>query len=846
MRELNRFHLFIEGHTRHGAYTSHADWDPTRPQRRMRREEPIEHGRSLLERLDEAWQASQEQLNFRRSVVGIQGKQKVFLEFVSDPDFESALKQLDRARSGIEVVSVRERDGLEMATVAVPENKRAIFQRLIGKYVETAEQGERPKNKFVNSIEDIRWAVFESFWTDDPDLLPAPDEAIWWEVWLRIDPVPMTDVEAEDDAIEAQGERVDPVFRQFVDLVVSHQMTPTPVQPLVFVDRLVTMVFGTTEQMHWAVYGLDTVAELRKAKETPAEFLELPVDGQWEFLNDMRGRITPPGPAAPVVCVLDTGMTQGHPLIAPALDPADLHTIDARWGVDDRVGHGTEMAGIVLYGDLIAAMMSRHPVHLQHRLESVKLLPPRGFAPNQAHLYGSLTKQAVHLAEIQEPGRERVVCLPVTTTDFRDLGQPSSWSGAMDQLCVGTDGDLPRLVVISAGNLDQVVGRLYPDNNESEGIHDPGQAWNALTVGAYTTKFQINDAGHAAWAPVAPAGDLSPSSTTSLIWEDAWPIKPDIVMEGGNYGMEPATGTTLALYSLRMLTTGHQPLRYPFAEFGDTSAAAALAARLGATLQAHYPEFWPETIRALMVHAADWTPAMVQRGEESGLEGQDLMRYMLALYGWGVPNEQVALGSGANYLTMIIEDEFQPFTREGGRTKSNQMAYHTLPWPVEELERLGDLEVELRVTLSYFIEPNPARRGWKYRHRYASHGLRFEVKSPLETDADFATRVNQAAVAEYGRDRATVSDWNQWRLGPNLQTRGSIHSDTWTGTGAQLARKNGIGVRPVKGWWYERHQLGRWNSRARYALVVSLKVPPVGVDIYTPVYNQITVQTEIE
>src|SRR5256885_8145814 len=33
--------------------------------------------------------------------------------------------------------------------------------------------------------------------------------------------------------------------------------------------------------------------------------------------------------------------------------------------------------------------------------------------------------------------------------------------------------------------------------------------------------------------------------------------------------------------------------------------------------------------------------------------------------------------------------------------------------------------VEMRVTLSFFVEPNPSRRGWQSKFRYQSHGLRF-------------------------------------------------------------------------------------------------------------------------
>ena len=44
---------------------------------------------------------------------------------------------------------------------------------------------------------------------------------------------------------------------------------------------------------------------------------------------------------------------------------------------------------------------------------------------------------------------------------------------------------LRRQVVVSAGNAeDPNAWSEYPDGNDTDGVHDPAQAWNALTVGA--------------------------------------------------------------------------------------------------------------------------------------------------------------------------------------------------------------------------------------------------------------------------------------------------------------------------------------------------------------------------
>src|SRR5690606_24537506 len=112
------------------------------------------------------------------------------------------------------------------------------------------------------------------------------------------------------------------------------------------------------------------------------------------------------------------------------------------------------------------------------------------------------------------------------------------------------------------------------------------------------------------YQPIAPEGSLSPFSTTSQTWQAHWPLKPDVVFEGGNAAKD-AFGA-VPMPSLSLLTTHSKPNEYLFTTTNATSAASALAARMAAQLMAEYPELWPETIRALIIQSAQWTPAMLQ------------------------------------------------------------------------------------------------------------------------------------------------------------------------------------------------------------------------------------------
>ena len=263
----------------------------------------------------------------------------------------------------------------------------------------------------------------------------------------------------------------------------------------------------------------------------------------------------------------------------------------------------------------------------------------------------------------------------------------------------------------------------------TDSIHDPAQAWNALTVGGCTDKVLIDAVRYPGWQPLAERGDLSPCSCTSTTW-GKWPLKPDIVMEAGNMASNPALPDPDYIDDgLQLLSTGHDFIgQRPLVTFGDTSASAALAARFAAMVWAKYPALNPETVRALMVHSAEWTPAMVARftNDHGDVDYKNLLR----CFGYGVPNLRRLLSSLNNSLTLVSESSLQPFFKDGGRIKTREMRPHPLPWPTEALQALENADVSMRVTLSYFVEPSPGARGWTPRYGYQSHGLRFAVRNP--------------------------------------------------------------------------------------------------------------------
>jgi hypothetical protein len=500
------------------------------------------------------------------------------------------------------------------------------------------------------------------------------------------------------------------------------------------------------------------------------------------------------------------------------------------------------MAGVCLFGPLGDPIDSRGPVRLTHRLESVKIFPPRG--ENSPPDYGPITIGSMAAAETVAPNSQRVFCLAVTAPGD-DLWRPTLWSAQLDQFCSGVLDGERRLMVVSAGNIRNNAGKNYPYENYVSSVESPAQAWNLLTIGAYTNLSSINEKELDGYTPVAKPGSLSPYSRTSLCWgSDSWPNKPDVVFEGGNLAKDKS-GLALEVDNLQILTTQSPKKNNKLlCTFGATSAATAQASRMAAILQSEYPDYWPETIRGLIVHSAEWTPEMLEefKYEERGNR--------LRVYGMGVPQLERARHSVQGFSTMVIQDELQPFRKEGSEGKSNEMHLHDLPLPREVLEELGSLPVRMRVTLSYFIEPNPPRRGMIAQYQYASHGFRFSVRRPEETPDQMKKRISLDARErnEQGKrvkTSETVKDKRQWDLKKNLAVRGSIHSDAWNGTAAELALSNMIAVYPVAGWWRFRRDQELVERKARYSLIVSISTNDSTTKLYdmieTEINNRITV-----
>jgi hypothetical protein len=744
-----------------------------------------------------------------------QQERGLYLSFEAPAATPIPTKFFDSAQRGTDLLSVTIKDDVQTANIYMRAAKADRFKRATEAYAKSeAGIGRRPQNEeFFDRLELIRPATLADLWTEQ-EALPSIDENFAWELWLRL---------GTEDWIRDTAPELDITIER------SH---------LLFPEAVVIRAHCTRRQLRELIRKVPAVAELRAASSFMASLLDLAPGEQAAAANTLLQRIVQPGPDAPRVCILDSGVRRGHPLLAPFLENDRCLTVNPAWSNLDHHGHGTGMAGVALYENLAPLLANADPVFINHRLESVTVLPPAVPGVVQP-LPGASVRDAVRMIE-RTAKANRVYSLSMSVPRDRCDGRPTSLSTTIDQLAFGRPGK-QRLFFVPAGNIDEQDYNLgdHIALNDISPIRSPAQALNAITVGACThmveDQFPISH--------VAPAGDLCPTSRTALTWSRPTLCnKPDIVMEGGNRVAEAGGIGTLPAPHLSVVTTALDFAVHRFTCTGETSAATAAASGLAAKILAAYPESTPQTVRALIIHSARWTPAMLARipVRPSSADYAELIQR----FGFGKPDYDRALQSLDNALTMVIQDEIKTYRRGANDALAlDQMIWHELPWPSRALEALGPEEVRLRITLSYFVEPNPSRSTRQQANRYPSAKLRFFLKGIEDTPERAIARVNRLARdEEYERD--DLDEDNRFTIGPTNARRGSLHHDVWVGPASDLLLKNGIGVLPVKGWWGDRRRGNRWLRKMPYSLVVSIETTDVESD--TQIYQEVATIVENE
>ena len=296
-----RRHFILDGvtETEPYRYPGSGGDGPSKPPAQNR----AQHGAALQRQIDELRDVA-EVAREAQQAAGMEDGLGLQVEFESFPDIELAFESLARDHWGIELLNVRHEGNRTHATVFVPDGKLDHFERLIREYLAEARDKAgrlRDNQRLIDAIRQIRTASLRALWTDSTDVFPTLDDgAVWWEVWLPVRRNRRATVAAFRERAGAQ------------DMEVAQG-------ELLFPERTVLMARASVDQMQRSMVTLNSIAELRRPKETADFFDSLERDEQADWLDDLldRARFAADADDAPYACLLDTGVNRGHPLIAP-------------------------------------------------------------------------------------------------------------------------------------------------------------------------------------------------------------------------------------------------------------------------------------------------------------------------------------------------------------------------------------------------------------------------------------------------------------------------------------------------------------------------------------------------
>ncbi len=787
------------------------------------------------------------------------------------PGFEISAESFGDKRQDVRVISVDEATGGVLIDARRPDLPH--LRKKIERYADDSKvnptSGTRRGEPAVAPLQEVRLAKLEdlagsrlrqALATTDEQPSLGFDELRWFELSCRGGRRERTSITDESRM---------QVRRRLVRLG-----RPVP-QEFLAAERLVLFARLSVNDLRALVAATDCLYEVDLAGPPVRDWLLL--SNQASPARDLQAfRLAAPPVDAPSVVSLDTGVAARHPMLAAAV-LSTASVVPGEPSPEDAHGHGTWQAGVALHND-VGTLVEQNEGTASHWLQSVKVLRRDGdgsAADENRTFWPLVTQDAVRVAEEEaatEGARRRVFAMAVTAP--HDAPPAATlWSNALGQLAYN-DGR-GRLFCISIGNSDvndPSLAQSYPTLHLDQLLEDPAQAANVLTVGAYTLQDKLPpDPDYGDLTCLAPAGGVSPW-TRAGVPKSA--IKPDVVFEGGNAAFDEYRGWR-DVETLCTITTGKDWTRSPLAVHAMTSCATAHAARFAAQIWVARPDLRPETVRALIVHSARWTPQMLAQFAN--------VEQRLALCGYGVPDLDLATACLRERATVIVEDTLPNAVEapvdglDGQVRRERRIKFFRLPVPEEALlapSQEGD--VELRVTLSYFAEPSTIRR----RER---HGLdlAFEVQGADETEEQFRQRMNKllrpararAAAEESanvesasgdefrgsappeetdggqgGASRARAAQgsaggWrDKWEIGIQRRARGTVQSDFIAIPAPLLAGAKLIAVFPVLGWWDERRDTEM--EQQPFALVVTVTAP--GRDVYTPIELALSAEVEVE
>lgn len=549
------------------------------------------------------------------------------------------------------------------------------------------------------------------------------------------------------------------------------------------------------------------------------------------YSNDSELEIIAPDKDDPEVAIIDSGIMEYNRYIKDAINPQESQNYDL---TDETTadlvpggGHGTRVAGAVLYPNGISHMTSSYT--LPCRIKNIRILDSENGRESES--------LPLLMQQIYDNNSDiRVFNLSITSKANADVKHMSIWAAIIDKLIHQED----IIFILAAGNIhrDTISSLLrsgipypaYLDEPISK-IADPALSCFAITVGSVNHHFYEDEN----WISLGTENEISAFSRTGPgIWNM---IKPDVVEYGG--GQIVSKDRDLRINEnehtspelVRSTLNGGNAIGR---DCVGTSFAAPKVSHIAAQLLKLYPDENINLIRALIVQGARLPEPFFLKPTTQAIQ----------FYGYGIPS-----------LARVTDNsDFRATFYTTGSISADEAHIYTVNIPPLLTDQGNEFNILIEVTLAFTARIRRTRQKTKsYLGTWLdwiSASLDDDIESfkerclkPIEEENEVNT--DQEETTGFGFNGYQIpwkirerSDWGEVR--EYSRNNSTVQKDWAIINSYSLNDVVSFAIRGHKGW--DRNQ-----EEIPYAFTVSFEAINQDIPIYEPIKieNQVEVEVRI-